>query len=123
MDKDKLVEWIRYLYSIDRIDKFYHSKYFKHIKNEVLSDQHYECQRCKEKGKLSIVKPTIKRSGVVHHVKEVRDYPELALSKYYTDRFGMKHKQLIVLCNKCHEEVHERYTKNTKENLVNVERW
>lgn len=122
MNTNELVMWINYLYSIGRIDKFYHSKYFKRVKKEVLREQHYECQRCKEVGKLRIVKPTIKRSGVVHHVKEVKEYPELAISKYYHDELGRKHKQLIVLCNDCHEIVHERaYKREPKFN--NEERW
>lgn len=122
MDKKELVRWIEYLISINRLDKFYHSKYFKKVKKEVLNEQHYECQRCKEKGKLTIVKPTLKRSGVVHHEQYVRSHPELALSKHYYDRFGNKKRNLIVLCNECHEIVHDRYAKTDKEPL-NIERW
>ena len=73
MNTKELVTWLEYLISINRLDKFYHSKYFKHIKREVLIEQHYECQRCKEKGKLTIVKENRKRSGVVNHVKYVRE--------------------------------------------------
>ena len=122
MNTNELVRWIEYLISIDRLDKFYHSKYFKRIKNEVLGEQHYECQRCKEKGILTIVKPTIKRSGVVHHVKYVREHPELALSKYYIDRFGRQQPQLIVLCNPCHELEHERAC-HKEPKMINEERW
>ena len=122
MDSKELVRWIEYLISINRLDKFYHSKYFKKVKLEVLREQHYECQRCKEKGKLTIVKPTIKRSGVVHHIKEVRKHPELALSKYYYDKFGTLHLQLIVLCNECHEIEHERFA-ISEPIFVNEERW
>lgn len=122
MNTNDLVKWLEYLISIDRLDKFYHSKYFKAVKKEVLKEQHYECQRCKERGKLTIVKPTIKRSGVVHHVKYVRMFPELALSKYYYDRFGNKQKQLIVLCNECHELEHERAYKR-EDKYSNQERW
>ena len=120
MKGNELVQWITYLLSIDKIDRFYHSKYFLHIKNEVMKEQHYECQRCKEQGKLTIVKPDGSKSGVVHHVKEVKKNPELALSKYYTDEYGRQQRQLIVLCNECHEIVHERFMK--KEPL-NIERW
>ena len=122
MDKKELVRWIEELISINRLDKFYHSKYFKKVKREVLNEQHYECQRCKEKGKLSIVKPSLKRSGVVHHEQYVRTHPELALSKYYYDKFGNKKRNLVVLCNECHEIVHDRYAKSEEEPL-NIERW
>lgn len=122
MGTKELVMWLEYLISINRLDKFYHSKYFKRVKNEVLREQHYECEMCREKGKLTIVKPALKRSGVVHHIKYVREYPELALSKYYYDEFGHKHKQLIVLCNECHEIVHERAYKREPK-FTNEERW
>lgn len=122
MNTKDLVTWIEYLISINRLDKFYHSKYFKAIKREVLEEQHFECQRCLEQGKLTLVKPTIKRSGVVHHVKEVRKYPELALSKYYYDEFGNKQRQLIVLCNECHEIEHDRFA-ISEPTYINIERW
>lgn len=123
MDTKELITWLEYLISIDRLDKFYHSKYFKRVKREVLREQHYECQLCKEKGKLTIVKENIKRSGVIHHIKYVRDYPGLALSKYYIDEQGKKQRQLIVLCNECHEIVHERCCIGTRQEQLNEERW
>lgn len=120
MDKKELATWINHLIDIDRLDKFYHSRHFKHVKLEVLREQHYECQMCRDKGILTIVKPTKKRSGVVHHVQYVRKYPELALSKYYIDKYGNKQRNLITLCNPCHEKVHERFEKNEP---LNEERW
>ena len=122
MNTKDLVTWIHYLISVNQIDKFYHSKYFRQVKKEVLREQHYECQRCRDKGKLTIVKDTIKRSGVVHHNKYVRDYPELALSKYYIDEYGNKQRQLIVLCNECHEIVHDRFA-ISEPSFINEERW
>ena len=126
MNTKELVNWINELYRNNTIDRFYNSKYFKRVKYEVMREQHYECQRCKEKGKLTIVKPKHlrskdnKRNGVVHHVKEVRDNPGLALSKYYIDKQGRKQRQLIVLCDECHEIVHNRFK---KKELLNIERW
>ena len=123
MDTKELVSWIRYLISINSMDRFYHSKYFRAVKREVLREQHYECQRCKSNGKLTIVREDIKRSGVVHHVKEVRPYPELALSKYYIDELGNRQQQLIVLCNECHEIVHDRCCVGSKKEQLNEEKW
>lgn len=120
MNTNKLVKWIEELKKINRLDIFYHSKYFKRLRREVMREQHYECQRCKEKGKLTIVKDSKKKSGVVHHIKEVREYPELALSKYYIDDEGNKQRQLIVLCNECHEIVHNRFAISEP---LNIERW
>lgn len=131
MDTKELVTWIKHLMSINRLDKFYHSKYFKAVKREVLRKDHNECQRCKEEGRLTIVKPGVKRgtrqgavtSGVVHHEQYVRKHPELALSKYYIDRFGNKKRNLITLCDECHEIVHDRCCIGSKKKLFNEERW
>lgn len=123
IDAKELVTWIEYLISINRLDKFYHSKYFMAVKREVLREQHYECQRCKEEGKLTIVREDKKRSGVVHHEQYVRKHPELALSKYYYDKLGNKHRNLIVLCNECHEIIHERCCIGSKTKPLNEERW
>lgn len=120
MDTKTLVNWIRYLMRIDKMDKFYKSKHFIHLKNEVLREQHYECQRCKEHGTLTIVRADGSKSGVVHHVKEVKKHPELALSKYYTDDNNKEQRQLIVLCNGCHEIVHDRCVKKKP---LTEERW
>ena len=131
IETKELVTWIHYLISVNRLDTFYHSKYFKAVKREVMREQHNECQRCKEHGKLTIVRQGIKRgvrigsvtSGVVHHVQWVRTHPELALSKYYIDKFGVKHRQLIVLCDECHEIEHDRFSILPKKELLNEEKW
>ena len=120
MDNGELVTWLRYLISINRLDTFYHSKYWNKVKKEVLKEQHYECQHCKEKGNLTIVREDIKKSGVVHHINYVREVPNLALSKYYIDKQGNKQRNLIVLCDPCHEIVHSRFAKNEP---LNIERW
>lgn len=120
MEEKELVSWINELIQINRLDKFYKSKYFMDVKKEVLREQHYECQRCKEKGKLTIVNLNRKKSGVVHHEQYVRTHPELALSKYYYDKQGKRRRNLIVLCNECHEIVHDRFAKSEP---LNVERW
>jgi len=123
MDSKELVSWIEYLISVDKLYLFYHSKHFKAVKREVLREQHYECQRCKAEGRLTIVKETIKRSGVVHHEQYVRSHPELALSKYYIDKYGNKQRNLIVLCNECHEIVHDRFSVEPRKQILNEERW
>ena len=125
MNTRELVKWIEHLNSINRMDIFYNSKYFKRLKREVHREQHNECQRCKEIGKLTIVraKERFKRTGVCHHVKEVKEYPELALSKYYIDEEGNKQRQLIVLCNECHEIEHNRFSPIPKKEQLNEERW
>ena len=126
MNTADLTQWIYKLIEIDRLDKFYKGKHFKNLKREVMREQHYECQYCKDKGKLTIVREDIKRSGVVHHVKEVREFPHLALSKYYIDDKGQRQRQLVVCCNECHEQIHKRFCAREYKRPINAlteEKW
>ena len=77
MNEKDLVKWINELIEKDELWRFYKSSEFMRLREEVLREQHYECQICRAEGK--IVKATI-----VHHVNFVRNRPDLALSKYYT---------------------------------------
>ena len=53
--------------------KFYNWSCWLHTRAEVLKLDHYECQRCRAKGRYS-------RAVLVHHVKHLKDRPDLALS-------------------------------------------
>lgn len=84
------------------------------LKNEVLREQHYECQECLKLGKVT-------KADTVHHVQFVRKYPELALSKYYTYK-GVQHRNLIAVCKECHNKLHpEKH--GPKKKALNEERW
>ena len=82
---------------------FYVSKEWLALRKTVLKNQKNECQRCKAKGKY-------RKATVVHHVKELVKYPELALEE----------SNMECLCRNCHEAHHGRIKKNT---FVNEERW
>ena len=75
-------------------NQFYRRAAWRRVRDEVLRLDHYECQRCKAKGRYS-------RAVVVHHVKHLEDHPELALSVYDGNR-----RQLVSVCKRCHEELH-----------------
>lgn len=112
-----LAKWIRELIRADRIELFYLTKDWKELRLEVLEENHYECQRCMEKGKYT-------RADCVHHVNEVKTHPHLALSKYYTDAEGKQQKQLIPLCNECHNIIHDKLGQwQRKDKFMNEERW
>lgn len=117
MNEKDLVIWINYLISVNKIDSFYHSKYWKKLKKEVLTEQHYECQRCLREHRLTLLND----SSPVHHINELRQHPELALSKFYVDEQGQVKRQLESLCFDCHNKEHNRFTK--KEKFTNEERW
>lgn len=113
MNKEQLVKWINELMEKDEMWRFYKSKLWQRLANEVLKEYHFECQVCLKKGKLT-------RANTVHHINEVKVRPDLALSKYYIDELGNKRLNLMPICFECHNKVHKRFIK--KEQL-NEERW
>ena len=50
--------------------------------------------------------------------------PDLAYSRTYTDSEGREHKQLIALCQNCHEQIHNRTLNlSAKKKFTNEEKW
>lgn len=103
MGTNELVQWINYLIQHNNIKAFYNSTLWEHIREEVLNEQHHECQLCKAKGLYS-------EAVTVHHIKYLRKHPELALTK----------SNLMAVCKDCHYNIHHRA--ETKPQL-NIERW
>lgn len=78
-----------------QVMKFYKSKEWIELRDQVRLEQHYECQKCKEEGKVG-------PADVVHHIKPIRDFPLLALNK----------DNLLCLCHMHHEKEHpEKFEK------------
>lgn len=122
MNSLELERWVRELIVKGELWKFYKSKYWignkyiKGLKNEVLEEQHYECQECLKIGKIT-------KADTVHHVQFVRKYPALALSKTYTYQ-GKNYRNLLAVCAACHNKLHpEKHKKKQKEKLLTEERW
>lgn len=83
------------------------------LRAQVLRLDHNECQVCKRRGKY-------RRATIVHHVKHLRNRPDLALSIYDGEE-----RQLESVCKKCHEEYHPE---SQRQNIpqaqpVTEERW
>ena len=76
---------------------------------------HGECEWCRAVGKLS-------KAETVHHIKEVKSFPELALSMTYKDKDG-EHKQLVALCHSCHDKAHGRFCGPKPKKRLNEEKW
>lgn len=117
MKEEQLIKWINELIRIDRLDKFYHCKYWKRKKEKVQKEFHYECPRCKENKKLTL----LSRRDPVHHIKELKTFPQYALSEYFIDVDGKRKRNLIPLCFNCHNEIHNRF--NIKKSFINEEKW
>ncbi len=118
MKNFELVSYINYLIQNNRLLDFYHSVYWRNTRKKVLILDHYECQDCKEKGKLT-------KAILVHHVKEVKLYPMYALSLYILNEKGEQERNLVSLCFNCHELRHNRcfQSKNKAEKFLNEEWW
>jgi 5-methylcytosine-specific restriction enzyme A len=90
------------LYDKHRRDKvsaaFYNGKPWKITSADVRVRDDHMCQLC-------FINNKIKPVDVVHHIKELRESPRLALVK----------TNLISLCAACHRHVHVEYEKGASE--------
>lgn len=77
-----------------REDLFYTWPEWKALRNDVLDLDRHECQLCKAKGRF-------RPARIVHHVRHLRDRPDLALSVWAGGE-----RQLVSVCKLCHEELH-----------------
>jgi 5-methylcytosine-specific restriction protein A len=103
MNDSELVQWITTLIQRNKIVVFYKSAAWRHLRAETLAEQHGECQMCKDNG-------VYEEATMVHHIKYVREHPQLALTK----------SNLMALCDECHYQIH--HTVKYKEQL-NEEKW
>ena len=98
-------------------NRFYWSAAWLDVREQVFKLDNYECQICKARGKH-------KRAKIVHHVKHLKDRPDLAL-KIYDPETG--ERQLISVCGACHEREHPerlfRYRFIPKKKYITEERW
>ena len=118
MTQNELAKWINELIAKDELYKFYQWRPWRRLAKSVMKENNNECQYCKMRGIH-----TAARS--VHHVKYIREYPYLALSRTY-EADGEIHNNLIPLCEECHNKVHGKNTtkgKQKKDRFVNEERW
>lgn len=101
------LRWLEGLIRQDKLKTFYDSALWKHRRLEALERDNYECQECKRNGKY-------RRGKNVHHIKEVKDSPDLALTL----------DNLETLCIQCHNEIHDkRLKKDKRKPFVSPEKW
>lgn len=112
-----LATYIRKLIKENRVYLFYKTDEWRELRQEVLDDYHNECSECIKKGKYT-------KAHCVHHVNEVRDRPDLALSRWYVDRDGKRCPNLVPLCKTCHNIIHDKlYEYMRRDMFENEERW
>lgn len=103
------------LIKTDNLKQFYNDRYWRKLSHAIIAENHNECYLCKQQGKY-------KRAILVHHVRHLREHPELAYSCFFFDEDG-KHIQLMPLCYNCHERIHERGIYVINHGFINDERW
>lgn len=98
-----------------RENVWYNSGDWGRVKEAVKRMDHCECLVCKAMGRHSPAR-------VVHHVKYLRDRPDLALSIYDPDTGA---RQLISVCKDCHEMLHPEAQRQYRPHAapVTAERW
>jgi len=103
--------------------KFYNSKLWKNKRLKILDRDRHECQDCKKRLEDAVRNNTylspedrkIRRAEEAHHIKELKEYPEL----------GLEDDNLISLCSICHNIRHGRTVKhfNKRKQRLTEERW
>lgn len=122
---------LKQLIKEDKLVKFYQCPAWRKVRSQALTRDNNECRRCKALGKVTVgprtPDPTPHRSAAthadknkikslhVHHKKEVKDFPELALVL----------SNLETLCQECHNKEHDRLKikKRERKRFNNTERW
>lgn len=74
-----------------RVNPFYKSTRWKNKRDNILRRDEYMCRECRRYGRTT-------QATHVHHIFELEKYSALALIN----------DNLISLCNKCHEQMHNR---------------
>lgn len=90
-------------------DPFYSTGAWKRARRRALDRDHGYCVWCRRAGRKTIDRsgrPVLVRATMVHHIKPLRDAPELALTL----------SNLVSLCDACHDEAHpEKHGQEDKE--------
>lgn len=96
------------------VSYFYTSRTWRRKRKEIINRDNNECQICKRNGRVTV--GTKEEPLIVHHIKELKCHPELA----------MVNSNLLSVCNDCHEnECHPNRLGEYQERkgFVNEERW
>lgn len=99
-----------------REHEFYTGSAWKKMAAMVRAYDRNECQLCKAAGRYA-------RGEIVHHVKHLKDRPDLAMRLYDPDT---GERQLITVCKKCHEQEHPEallHAKSEESDTITQERW
>lgn len=108
-------EDIRKLIANDELWRFYKTRAWLELREQVLEDNHWECVWCKAEGKIV-------PAETVHHVLEVKQYPQYALMRVVAIN-GKTKMNLVPLCHSCHDKAHKRFAWKERQKPITEERW
>ena len=99
-----------------REDLFYGWPEWQTLRENVLKLDKRECMLCREQ------RHRYRPARIVHHVKHLRDRPDLALSITDPDT---GERQLVSVCKKCHEALHPESQRQftPRKPPLTAERW
>ena len=110
------LERLRRLIADGREHAFYLWGPWRRLRREVLDMDRHECQFCRARGRYS-------RAEIVHHIKHLRERPDLALSIWDPET---GERQLAAVCRACHEMEHPEamvHLPRRSERFETPERW
>ena len=109
------LDTLRHLIAAGQEARFYWWTDWQTTREAVLDMDRRECQICKARGRYA-------RGTIVHHVKHLRERPDLALSIWDPDT---GERQLITVCKSCHEEEHPESLRRCEPAAapITAERW
>lgn len=87
-------------YRDKKTTKFYHSKEWNVIREQIRQRDHGLCLLC-------LANKKIRSMDIVHHIEEIKESYSKRLDK----------DNLICLCSKCHNVVHGEYNNGDKEEM------
>lgn len=109
-------EEIRALISAGKAEEFYNDRAWRNLSKKIIDENHGECLMCKAEKILT-------SATLVHHVRHLKEFPELAYSRTYKADDGTEQMQLMPLCHDCHEKIHQRGIYAPQTGYTNAEKW
>ena len=101
LEKD-IANWVRSLWRAGK--SFYKTYEWKIFREKVLRKRKYRCEICWQGGLQKNHLRRYKRATTLHHIKHLKDAPELALEE----------ENMIAVCKDCHKALHpEIYERST----------
>lgn len=115
MISEQQLRRLRELLAIGKGDNFYGWRCWRRLAARVKSMDNYECQYCKVNGRYA-------PGEIVHHVKHLKDRPDLALSIWDP---ATGERQLVTLCRDCHTVEHPEHLQYSQVRYepLTEERW